>query len=115
LDHSIEYEEAWRRAYTVAMYTEKEKCIKKLQHDFSAEKVKDLKHTMNVVSVSAKNVYLPIYSLAYTYDTKQYTVVVSGQTGSIKGQRPYGLGNLGSIGKAGLEIVGNIFFRTSKN
>lgn len=40
-------------------------------------------------------VYMPMYITTYEYNMKTYQVLISGQTGTITGQRPYGFGTAG--------------------
>ena len=60
-------------------------------------------------NVQKKLIYLPIYLSAYSYEGKEYKFIVSGQSGSVRGQRAYGLGKLGAIGKVGVDFIGGIF------
>jgi hypothetical protein len=38
-------------------------------------------------------------------------VVVNGHTGEVIGDRPYGTGKIGELGKAGLTVVGDYLFK----
>jgi uncharacterized membrane protein len=38
-------------------------------------------------------------------------VVVNGHTGEVIGDRPYGTGKIGELGKAGLSVVGDYLFK----
>lgn len=38
-------------------------------------------------------------------------VVINGHTGEVIGDRPYGTGKIGELGKAGLSVVGDYLFK----
>jgi hypothetical protein len=50
-----------------------------------------IRHRIEVVDSLHSLVYLPVYIAVYRYDGKPYTAVINAQTGSITGERPYGL------------------------
>ncbi len=52
------------------------------------DRVKDVKLNVNYLDETYKYVMLPVYSTAYSFKDKNYTVLVNGQTGKIKGEYP---------------------------
>jgi len=55
-------------------------------------------------------IFLPVFVCHYTYYNKQYLVIVSGQSGSVQGQRPYGTGAIGALGLASVNLLGRGLF-----
>ena len=60
--------------------------IEKCKYDERAEKVKDFHVKVEFHNIVGQLVYLPVLTASYTYEGSDYIFVVSGQTGSIKGQ-----------------------------
>lgn len=56
-------------------------------------------------------VYLPLYIGFYVYESKEYSVAINGLSGSVTGERPYGLGSTVDVAKAvgqkGWQVVEN--------
>lgn len=68
-------------------------------NDARAEKVSDFKlESMQLTKAEQQLVYLPLYVSNYVYRQTEYKFIVSGQKGTLRGQRPYGLGKLGALG-----------------
>jgi len=60
-----------------------------VEHDAAA--VADLRAKIEITDSFHSLVYLPVYIANYSHEGKQYAVIISGQTGAIQGERPYGL------------------------
>ena len=63
-----------------------------------------------------KHVLLPVYSTAYRYKNKTYTVLINGQTGRVKGEYPKSvakitLDNPSGTGSDWYVLPGNIWWR----
>lgn len=77
------------------------------------DKVKDIVLNVHYSGESYKYVMLPVYSTAYSYKDKSYTVLINGQTGKIKGEYPKSPIKIALIAIAiiALIIIGYIFTR----
>lgn len=63
-----------------------------------------------------KHILIPVYSTAFTYNNKNYTVLINGQTGKIKGDYPKSPVKIAVIvAVIAAAIVGLLFFNSSKN
>jgi len=62
--------------------------------------IENFKTDTTFMNVTGQLVYLPIYLCSYYHDSAEYLFVINAQTGSLKGQRPYGLGKIGEFGKS---------------
>jgi len=82
-----------------------EDCRNKIFQETSCESVTDFKQDINFSSIDRSKNYLPCYLIKYTYQDVEYTAVINAQTGSIKAERPWGLGKLGTLGRSGLEYM----------
>lgn len=60
-----------------------------------------------------KHVLLPVYSTAYRYKNKTYTVLINGQTGRVKGEYPKSVAKITLIILLVLAIIGMFFLATS--
>ena len=60
-----------------------------------------------------KHVLLPVYSTAYQYKNKTYTVLINGQTGRVKGEYPKSVAKITLIILLVLAIIGMFFLATS--
>lgn len=69
----------------IKLTTSKEKCKK----EEKADKIDKFHIDVVFSNVSGRLIYLPAYLCSYTYEGSEYSFVVSGQTGSIKGQVPF--------------------------
>lgn len=63
-----------------------------------------------------KHILIPVYSTAFTYNNKNYTVLINGQTGKIKGDYPKSPVKIAIIAVVIVAaIAGLFFFNSSKN
>jgi len=108
LDRYLQHASAWTKASSLILKREEGFCMTKLQRDERSEKIQDfVLKSVQFVGLSQRLVYLPVYISSYVYGGTEYRIVISGQTGVIQGQRPYGLGKLGSaIGSLGGIVFG---------
>jgi len=106
IDRYMEMSKAWSIVSQRLVSAQQEECKKKIKKDENAEKMSDFDIKVEFSEVTGQLVFLPCYIAMYKYEDAEYFFVVSGQTGTTRGQRPYGLGKLGSIGKS----LGGMFF-----
>ena len=60
-----------------------------------------------------KHVLLPVYSTAYRYKNKTYTVLINGQTGRVKGEYPKSVAKITLLILLALAVIGMFFLATS--
>lgn len=61
-----------------------------------------------------KHILLPIYVSAYRYKGKSYRFLVNGQSGKVKGERPYSAAKIAALIFAILAIIGVLYFLFGK-
>lgn len=76
----------------------------------SYDRVDKLRVEVNFKKETYKHILLPVYSTAYSYKGKKYTVLVNGQTGEIKGDYPKSPVKIGAIIAAVVIIIAIILF-----
>lgn len=62
-----------------------------------------------------KHILIPVYATAFTYANKNYSVLINGQTGKIKGDYPKSPVKIGIIAVAIIAIIAMLFIWSSKN
>lgn len=62
-----------------------------------------------------KHILIPVYATAFTYGNKNYSVLINGQTGKIKGDYPKSPVKIGIIAVAVIAIIAMLFMWSSKN
>jgi len=109
----LKWEVVWREFEKELVKNEEAEAAGKLSRELIATKVKDVKINMTV-QVNKWLVYMPTGLLAYTYGGNIYKIVVNGQTGEVVGERPaYGTGKLGEMGKAGMDMIGGLLWKSN--
>jgi len=98
LDKFLDMKVAWDILSKKIEIDEKENCLKKCKKQHNTEIVEKLNFKIEFSNVSSRLIFLPAFLCNYFYESEEYIFIVSGQTGSVNGQRPYGLGKLGEIG-----------------
>eukprot|EP01118_Nematostelium_gracile_P009890 TRINITY_DN3353_c0_g1_i1.p1 TRINITY_DN3353_c0_g1~~TRINITY_DN3353_c0_g1_i1.p1 ORF type:complete len:440 (-),score=94.90 TRINITY_DN3353_c0_g1_i1:83-1402(-) len=97
VDKHTSYPTAWERCSRIIQRKEETLCAQKLVKEEKAIRIQEFR--LNSIDFSIRSqdlVYLPVYVSSYSYGQTEYRFVISGQTGEIISQRPYGLGKLGS-------------------
>lgn len=79
------------------------------------DRVRDIIMMPRFSNETYKYLLLPVYSTAYSYKNKNYTVVVNGQTGKIKGDYPKSPAKIAAIVILCVLIIAGIFFFSNKN
>lgn len=69
----------------------------------------------SVSDIAFKHILLPIWTAAYKYRGKTYRFVVNGQTGSVKGERPWSWVKIAIAVIIGAIVVGTIGYFLSQN
>jgi len=72
-------------------------CRDKILIESEAESILEYNQQLSFVDIKKSQIFLPAYLLRYVHEKSEHTVIINGQTGAIKGQRPWGLGKLGSF------------------
>lgn len=62
-----------------------------------------------------KHILIPVYATAFTYGNKNYSVLINGQTGKIKGDYPKSPVKIGIIAVAVIAIIAMLFMWSSRN
>eukprot|EP01117_Protostelium_nocturnum_P018785 TRINITY_DN7923_c0_g4_i1.p1 TRINITY_DN7923_c0_g4~~TRINITY_DN7923_c0_g4_i1.p1 ORF type:complete len:547 (-),score=178.46 TRINITY_DN7923_c0_g4_i1:16-1656(-) len=84
-------------------------CRDKILTETPAETIVDFHQNLSFLGITKSLVYLPAYFLTYTFEGSEYNCVINAQTGSIRGDRPWGLGKIGSLGRSGFDYLESIF------
>ena len=92
LKEPIELPEAWSSGEVEnnAYKAEKERITKLM-----GKSVQSVTVNVKFSNIMYTLVYMPMYITTYEYNSKTYQVLISGQTGTITAQRPYGFGTAG--------------------
>lgn len=114
IDRAETHERAWTECAATVTQKEQENCPKKIKREENTEKLRDFKINVHFVGASKKLIFLPVFVGTYEYEKKDYHFVLNAQTGTVQAQRPYGLGRIGSIGKASADFVGSLLFGQKK-
>lgn len=77
------------------------------------DRVKDVRLSPNYRDETYKHVLLPVYSTAYSYKNKTYTVLINGQSGKISGDYPKSPVKIAIIVAIIIAILAAIFFGSS--
>lgn len=85
-NYSIGLEEGHRDAVSEMESTLRQDATNDVRRRY--DRVKDVRIQVRYKDESYKYVMLPVYSTAYSYKDKNYTVLINGQTGKIKGEYP---------------------------
>jgi len=90
---SIPFFQAWKqRNLENEIYSkEKEKMLKLLERD-NYESVQTTNLNIAYENIMNSLLYLPVYLYGYEYDSTQYYVLISAQTGTVSGNRPLAFG-----------------------
>eukprot|EP01119_Soliformovum_irregulare_P009684 TRINITY_DN2328_c0_g1_i3.p1 TRINITY_DN2328_c0_g1~~TRINITY_DN2328_c0_g1_i3.p1 ORF type:complete len:424 (-),score=64.24 TRINITY_DN2328_c0_g1_i3:42-1313(-) len=80
---------------------------KKIKREYQPEKKKNLHVSTQVVRRDFSVVLLPIYFTGFSYGGVTYDVVISGNRGTVVGDRPYGSGMLGKLMTEGWNKIQN--------
>lgn len=110
LQPHLPWENVWKNYEKELVAMEQNECAKKLQSEHMALRVKDVKITFRV-EVTRRLVYFPVCFTSYLYNGTSYKVAINGQTGQVNGDRPYGTGMLGELGKAGVNKLGEFIWK----
>ncbi|ELR25494.1 zinc finger, C3HC4 type (RING finger) domain containing protein [Acanthamoeba castellanii str. Neff] len=107
---ALPWEGVWKEFEAELVKLETQECSNKLRVENGADKVKDVALNYQV-QLNRRLVYFPVCLTSYQYNGKLYRVVINGHTGEVIGDRPYGTGKIGELGKAGLSVVGDYLFK----
>jgi len=99
----------WTKAFDEIKKKEKQECLEKLKKDEKVDNIQGFQAKVDSSNLNQKLLYFPVYVSSYQYEGKTYPFVVSGQSGSVQAQRPYGLGKVGELGS----MIGGLFFGPS--
>lgn len=82
------------------------------EHDVKRkyDRVKDMQLDVEYRDETYKHILIPVYSTAYYYKGKQYTVLINGQTGKMKGDYPKSPFKIGILIVIAAVILGIFFF-----
>jgi len=87
---------------------EKSLASNKLLLEYKAERLKDMNVNIEYAQLVKRLVYLPIYRCLYVYEGKSYKFVVNGHSEEVIGDRPYGMGKIGSWGESSLKKISKV-------
>eukprot|EP00008_Paramoeba_atlantica_P004992 CAMPEP_0201478610 /NCGR_PEP_ID=MMETSP0151_2-20130828/3401_1 /ASSEMBLY_ACC=CAM_ASM_000257 /TAXON_ID=200890 /ORGANISM="Paramoeba atlantica, Strain 621/1 / CCAP 1560/9" /LENGTH=529 /DNA_ID=CAMNT_0047859731 /DNA_START=60 /DNA_END=1649 /DNA_ORIENTATION=+ len=80
--------------------------------------IKDIKCQLTCTSLVKRMVLLPIWLGVYRFESKEFSIVVHGQTGKVQGERPYGIGQTAKVFQSfldfGAEAIGNLRDKASQ-
>jgi hypothetical protein len=106
IDKHMEMKQAWGRISQKLTVEERDHCYAKCKKDEKAEAIEGFQLNVSFSDLHGQLIFLPVYLCTFYFESNEYFFLVNAQTGSIRGQRPYGLGKLGEVGKT----IGNLFF-----
>jgi hypothetical protein len=107
LGPSIDWQSAWNDVLPKIKQEQKEKATLALKRENGADEVERVSVDLMINNLAYKLVYFPVYYYGYSFEGVEYKFFINGQTGSRKGERPYGFGAVGRLAnKIGSGIVG---------
>lgn len=110
---TIDLDDAYRKVKNTMKTEMRSRAGRDILRNF--DRMKDLRIDMRFEEETYKHILLPVYSTAYTYKGKDYTVLVNGQTGNIKGDYPKSGVKIAFLaGVAILALLGAVLFANSK-
>lgn len=86
-----------------------------IRFDIGGDKQRITSAQTQVSDVTFKHILLPVWMAAYKYRGRTYRFVVNGQTGTVKGERPYSTVKITLAVIAGLLVAGAIGYAMAMN
>ncbi|PRP85597.1 hypothetical protein PROFUN_06386 [Planoprotostelium fungivorum] len=109
-DRAKDSDQAFQQKLPSLQQWVEEDCRTKMYNDTVCESISDFEQRIHFLSIVKTKLYLPVYLLKYAYQGNEYTAIINAQTGTLQGERPYGMGRLGSIGRSGFEFMESVLF-----
>mmetsp|Transcript_8510 Transcript_8510/g.35512 ORF Transcript_8510/g.35512 Transcript_8510/m.35512 type:complete len:418 (-) Transcript_8510:108-1361(-) len=99
LDDSMPWYQAWRAAHVMpsVLSAETKECSQIVLDEEAPARILSIEPSMTFRDIQHSLIYLPLYVSTYQHGGKKFKFVVSGQTGEICGERPYGIGQAGAM------------------
>lgn len=112
--YTISLEDAHREANRIMEQELKRMAERDVRRHY--DDVKNVRIAPDYRKETYKHILIPVYSTAFTYNNKNYTVLINGQTGKIKGDYPKSPAKIAVIvAVIAAAIVGLLFLSSSKN
>ncbi|MDE7431116.1 MAG: hypothetical protein K2N34_04275 [Lachnospiraceae bacterium] len=112
--YTISLEDAHREANRIMEQELKRMAERDVRRQY--DDVKNVRIAPDYRKETYKHILIPVYSTAFTYNNKNYTVLINGQTGKIKGDYPKSPAKIAVIvAVIAAAIVGLLFLSSSKN
>jgi hypothetical protein len=89
-EYQLDLEQAWTAARARIVATQEGRCA----GDVPGDTHRNLRADHEITGVRWKHVLLPMWSLAYDFGGKRYTVLVHGQSGRVHGRAPWSVPKL---------------------
>lgn len=86
-----------------------------IRFDIGGDKQRITSAQTQVKDITFKHILLPVWMAAYKYRGKTYRFVVNGQTGTVKGERPYSTVKITLAVIAGLALAGAVGYVLAMN